>query len=112
MRPELDETEGFDANLFFNLSLHGETATSLLLKALRYELKEIKPKTIHRKISDAKNQLILPDQYRQVASHSTLDDITARVYEYYHNRLIQTNAMDFDDLLIKPVQLFTEHPDV
>ena len=106
------EKIGFTSNFSIYDTSDSENAIKLILKELGYDPKEIKPKTIHRKISDAKNQLILPDQYRQVASHSTLDDITARVYEYYHNRLIQTNAMDFDDLLIKPVQLFTEHPDV
>lgn len=106
------EKIGFSSNFSIYDSNDSENAIKLILKELGFDPKEIKPKTIHRKISDAKNQLILPDQYKQVASNSTLDDITARVYEYYHNRLIQTNAMDFDDLLIKPVQLFTEHPDV
>lgn len=106
------EKIGFSSNFSIYDTSDSENAIKLILKELGYDPREIKPKTIHRKISDAKNQLILPDQYRQVISQSTLDDITARVYEYYHNRLIQTNAMDFDDLLIKPVQLFTEHPDV
>jgi DNA helicase II / ATP-dependent DNA helicase PcrA len=77
-----------------------------------FDPREIRPRTIQFKISDAKNQLIEPDQYQQRFVQSTLDDITARVYKIYNTRLKQANAMDFDDLLIKPIELFEEHPDV
>ncbi len=74
--------------------------------------KHIKPKTILYKISDAKNQLISPTTYQEHFSRSTLDDITASIYMEYQSRLKQFNAMDFDDLLVKPIQLFEEHPEV
>jgi DNA helicase-2/ATP-dependent DNA helicase PcrA len=83
-----------------------------ILQELNFDPKEIKPKTIHNKISDAKNQLIHPDNFQERFVSSTLDDITARVYKIYVKRLKQSNAMDFDDLLIKPIQLFEEHPDI
>ncbi len=89
-----------------------ENAIKLILKELNFDPREIRPRTIQFKISDAKNQLIEPDQYQQRFVQSTLDDITARVYKIYNKRLKQANAMDFDDLLIKPIELFEEHPDV
>ncbi|MEX2344478.1 MAG: UvrD-helicase domain-containing protein [Balneolaceae bacterium] len=89
-----------------------ENAIKLILKELNFDPKEIKPRTLLRKISDAKNQLVTPEMYQHQFVQSTLDDITARVYDIYRTRLKQANAMDFDDLLIKPVELFETHPDV
>jgi DNA helicase-2/ATP-dependent DNA helicase PcrA len=103
---------GFNSSFSIYDSSDSENAIKLILKELNFDPKEIKPRTIQRKISDAKNQLILPDQYQSRFVFNTLDDITARVYTLYHTRLQQANAMDFDDLLIKPVKLFTEHPDI
>jgi DNA helicase II / ATP-dependent DNA helicase PcrA len=106
------EKIGFSSNFSIYDTSDSENAIKLILKELNFDPREIKPRTIQRKISDAKNQLILPDAYKTRFVHSTLDDITARVYEIYQVRMEQTNAMDFDDLLIKPVKLFQEHPDV
>jgi DNA helicase-2/ATP-dependent DNA helicase PcrA len=89
-----------------------ETVIKLILQELNFDPKEIKPKTIRNKISDAKNQLISPDQFQHRFVSSTLDDITAKVYQIYIKRLKQSNAMDFDDLLVKPIELFENHPEV
>ena len=111
LRFEADKI-GFSSNFSIYDTSDSENAIKLILKELNYDPREIKPRTIQRKISDAKNQLILPGTYKTKFVHSTLDDITAQVYDIYQVRLEQTNAMDFDDLLIKPVKLFQEHPDV
>ena len=106
------EKIGFDSTYSIYDTKDSENAIKLILKELNFDPKEIRPRTIQRKISDAKNQLIMPGMYKNRFIQSTLDDITARVYEIYEVRLKQANAMDFDDLLIKPVELFREHPDV
>ena len=105
------EKIGYNSNFSIYDTSDSENAIKLILKELNFDPKEIKPKTIHRKISDAKNQLIHPDTYKTRFVNSTLDDIAARVFEIYEVRMRQTNAMDFDDLLIKPVKLFQDHPD-
>ncbi|WP_138429396.1 ATP-dependent helicase [Fodinibius saliphilus] len=89
-----------------------KNAIKQILKEQGYDPKEVKPRIIQRRISDAKNELISPDHYNQKFVHSTLDDITAKIYGIYIERLKQNNAMDFDDLLIKPIELFEEHEDV
>lgn len=89
-----------------------ETVIKQILQELNFDPKEIKPKTIRNKISDAKNQLIAPDTYQNRFVGSTLDDITARVYKVYCTRLKESNAMDFDDLLVKPIELFEQFPEV
>lgn len=89
-----------------------EQVVKQILQELNFDPKEIKPKTIRNKISDAKNQLISPDDFQNRFVSSTLDDITSRVYSIYQKRLKQSNAMDFDDLLVKPIELFEEYPEV
>jgi len=89
-----------------------ETVIKQILQELNFDPKEIKPKTIRNKISDAKNELITPEDFQNRFVSSTLDDITSRVYKIYQTRLKQSNAMDFDDLLVRPIDLFEEHPDL
>lgn len=103
---------GFDSNFSIYDTSDSESAIKLILGELNYDPREIRPRTIQRKISDAKNQLITPNAYKTRFVNSTLDDITSRVFEVYDVRLRQANAMDFDDLLIKPIELFEQHPDI
>ncbi len=63
------------------------------------------PAGIRWQISKLKNGLILPSQFEHSAK-SRLEQVTADVYATYDDRLKKSNAMDFDDLLIKPIVLF------
>lgn len=106
------EKIGFGADFTIYDTNDSQTVVKQILQELNFDTKEIKPKTIHNKISDSKNQLITADTFQEKFISSTLDDITARVYKIYNKRLKQSNAMDFDDLLVKPIELFQQHPDV
>lgn len=68
----------------------------------------IKPASILYAISDAKNQMLSPQEYANVAS-GDLADATAKVYLRYEKRLSEINALDFDDLLLKTVKLFEKN---
>lgn len=80
-------------------------------KYLGMEDKAADLNAIRNRISSAKNQLIKPDEYEKTAS-SAITKETARVYREYQRRLVQANAMDFDDLLMNTVELFRKFPDV
>ena len=80
-----------------------------ILKELNYDVKEIKPSAIKFRISSAKNALIDAVSYATL-SRSSMDDIAAQVYPIYESRLKLSRAFDFDDLLVKPIQLFEQHP--
>jgi DNA helicase II / ATP-dependent DNA helicase PcrA len=88
-----------------------EKAIRNIIKELNYDPREVKPSAIKFRISSAKNSLISSDEFSQHI-RSSMDDVAAKVYPIYESRLIQSNAMDFDDLLIKPIQLFEQNPDV
>lgn len=81
------------------------------LETLDLDPKRYKPKAIRAMMSDAKNQLISPAAFR--ADHGEGFDLfartVARVYPAYQSALKDQNAFDFDDLLVKPVELFQAH---
>lgn len=60
------------------------------------------------RISDAKNQLIGPDKYLDIFAFYRAPEV-AEVYEEYQKELDRNKAVDFDDLILKSVQLFTKH---
>ncbi len=106
------EKIGFTSNYSIYDTEDSKNAIKQLLRENNYDPKEIRPRTIQRLISDAKNELIYPDHYKEKFVHSTLDDITAKIYGQYVERLKHNNAMDFDDLLVKPIELFQKNEDV
>jgi len=73
--------------------------------------KQYPPKAIGTAISAAKARLLAPQEYRhQVGSY--YEEVVARVYERYQELLAENSALDFDDLIMKAVQLFRNQPDV
>ena len=73
--------------------------------------KRFPPRGIQRQISDAKNQLLDAEAYRLKVS-SFFEQTAADVYELYEQRIHSMNAMDFDDLLFRCVNLFELFPEV
>ena len=71
----------------------------------------VKPRSAQRMISSAKNQMIGPEEYSSLARGDQQEEV-AKVYPAYEQALRQANALDFDDLLLKPIELFNEHEDV
>ncbi len=65
----------------------------------------------HR-ISNMKNHMVTPDDFRKNFADSSYDEKFANVYEIYNQRLFENNAMDFDDLLLKPIELFNKNPKI
>ncbi len=68
-------------------------------------------KIILNKISRLKNKFIKPDQINP-AELDLIDQDLPQIYKQYEIHLKKNNAMDFDDLLIKPLDLFYQHPDI
>jgi DNA helicase-2/ATP-dependent DNA helicase PcrA len=71
----------------------------------------VKPRAAQRMISSAKNQMIGPDEYERLA-RGDQQELVAKVYPAYERALQQANALDFDDLLLKPIELFEKNEDV
>src|SRR3954451_22084167 len=74
------------------------------LDDLDVDVKRFTPRAMQTQISDAKNKLRSPDDYRQLVG-SFFEQTVADVYEQYERELHRANAMDFDDLLFRAVNL-------
>jgi len=81
-----------------------------ILEEEGFDPKRFVPRGIHAQISNAKNQLVGPDEYRRRVA-SFYDQTVADVYERYQRRLHGSNAMDFDDLLYLAVEVLERFPE-
>lgn len=78
---------------------------------LGIDTKQFSPSLIHALISHAKNELILPAEFHKSAD-SPVQRAAADVYREYQPRLKEHNALDFDDLILKTVELLSRHRDI
>jgi DNA helicase-2/ATP-dependent DNA helicase PcrA len=76
---------------------------------LNLDEKRYRPQGIHASISNAKNELLLPDQF---PVQTYRDEVVKRVYKRYQDLLLANNAVDFDDLLLWTAFLLEQKPDV
>jgi DNA helicase-2/ATP-dependent DNA helicase PcrA len=97
-----------------NFTIYDQADQVRLVKACLEELerdpKRFVPRGIHAQISNAKNQLIGPDDYRSRVA-SFYDQTVADVYDLYQRRLFGSNAVDFDDLLYLTVDVLERFPE-
>lgn len=82
------------------------------LKKLNMDPKQYPERMIMAEISRAKEQFVSPSEYDREASGQYRKMQIARVYTEYQEKLKQSNALDFDDLLYKTVELFQFHPEI
>ena len=86
---------------------------TLIVRELGIDPKRFTPKTFAHRISDLKNELVTPAQYAEKAVTSNpLDRHLVEVYRAYAERLAAANALDFDDLIMRTVQLLQTRPAV
>src|SRR5262245_652314 len=101
---------GFRSNFTIYDQADPVRLTKQCLEDLEGDPKRLVPRGIHAQISNAKNQLIGPDEYRSRVA-SFYDQTVADVYALYQRRLHDSNAMDFDDLLMLTVDVLERFPE-
>ena len=84
------------------------TVIKKIMKDLNLNPKFYNPREIRNKISSAKNELLDPEKYSKVEFDSNIIE----VFRKYNKKLVLNNSVDFDDLLILPIKLFKEYPDI
>ena len=81
------------------------------IKSLQINDKEITEQEIMGKIGRAKDNMQSPDSYYRENEHNYREKKIAEVYKMYQKRLKENNALDFDDLIMKTVELFKKDPE-
>jgi DNA helicase-2/ATP-dependent DNA helicase PcrA len=89
----------------------GRRLVKRVLEEQGVDTKRWTPSAIHSQISAAKNKLVDPDAYAQ-AQGSAFEAIVADAYQAYQSALLSANAMDFDDLLVRTVNVLELFPEV
>ena len=100
---------GYSSSFTIYDQADAERLTAYVLRDLNIDPKRFPPRTVHAVISAAKNELVGVDAYADRA-RSIYERRIAEVYREYQRRLVDANAMDFDDLLTKAVELLRERP--
>ncbi|MBM7566426.1 DNA helicase PcrA [Paenibacillus sacheonensis] len=81
------------------------------MKEQNIDTKKFEPKSVQAAIGGAKNELISPEQFEQKIG-DYFDGIVSKIYASYQKKLKSNNSLDFDDLIMKTIQLFKDEPDV
>lgn len=105
---------GYDNNFTIYDTDDQKTVIKEICKRLNIDTKQFKERALMAAISSAKDELVSPAEYKLQASTASGygAQTIARVYEAYQKQLRQNNALDFDDLIVKTVELFQSCPDV
>lgn len=81
-----------------------------ILTELNVDIKKFDPRAILSAISNAKNDLLDPKQYAQIAK-AQFEELVAKAYVMYQERLQANQVMDFDDLIMQTIELFKQSPE-
>ena len=103
---------GFDTNFTIYDSDDQKSLMRDVCRVLDVDTKKYKERMFLSAISAAKDEMITPDEYELNAAGDFGKQKIAQVYREYERQLHANNALDFDDLLLKSVQLFQTQPDV
>lgn len=106
------EALGYDTNFTIYDSDDQKTLIKQVLKKLDLDPKMYKEKTMLSVISSSKNELISPEEFELNAGMDFRQKQISKVYKEYQKQLKTNNALDFDDLLVKTVELLEQNPQI
>ena len=109
LRQEIERL-GYSTSFSIYDSADSQKLISRVMETLNLDAKRYPPRQFQALISNAKNELQTPYQYLSAAQNQ-FETIVADVYTLYEKRLQQANALDFDDLIMKTVQVLQQFPE-
>ncbi|MBP3800518.1 MAG: DNA helicase PcrA [Clostridia bacterium] len=103
---------GFDSSFIIFDTSDQKTLIKNCLKDLSIDDKLFSEKSVQSEISNAKNEMLEPEQYMVKAQGDFRKEKIATVYGLYQKRLKENNAIDFDDIINYTIKILMENPDV
>ena len=104
------EAAGLSSSFTIYDAQDSQRLIQMVLKAQDVDIKRFTPKMVAARISDAKNELIGPVRYAETAGKDPVSRIVADAYVEYDKRMRASNALDFDDLIMRTVELLRDNP--
>lgn len=111
LRMEIDKL-GYEKNFVIYDTTDQQVVIKECLKRLNLDEKMFQPRAVLGEIGRAKDQLISPSEYISEFGNDFRNQKISELYKMYQDRLRSNNALDFDDLIMKTVQLFQTNPTV
>ena len=102
---------GYTSNFTILDASDSETVIKKIMKDYDIDSSKYNYRAIKSSISSNKNEMVSVEEYRKFV-YNDYDEVVLKVYEEYEKELQRSNAIDFDDLLILPLKLFSEHKEV
>ncbi len=103
---------GYDSSFVIYDSADSQTVIKDCLKQYNLSDTNFKPRSVLAEISNAKDDLIDPQEFEKMYAGDFRMSKISKLYATYQNILKANNALDFDDIIVKTIQLFEENPDV
>ncbi len=103
---------GFDSSFIIFDSSDQRTLVKNCIKTIGLDDKMFTDRSVLSEISNAKNEMLEPDQYTVRANGDFRKEKIALVYEMYQKRLKENNAIDFDDIINYTIKILMENPDI
>ncbi len=111
LRSEI-ESVGFGRDFTIYDSDDSRRMIKTVMNELDVSEKQFAPKTVLAEISSAKDKMISPEQLVENAGSDYRKKVIAKLYKLYMERMHDANALDFDDILCKTVELFEKFPEI
>lgn len=102
---------GYTSNFTILDASDSETVIKKIMKDYDIDSSKYNYRAIKSSISSNKNEMVSVEEFRKFV-YNDYDEVVLKVYEEYEKELKRSNAIDFDDLLILPLKLFSEHKEV
>ena len=103
---------GFDSSFIIFDTADQKTLVKGCMKDLAIDDKLFNDRAVLSEISNAKNEMLEPEQYTARANGDFRKEKIATVYELYQKRLKENNAVDFDDIINYAIKILEENPDI
>ena len=103
---------GFDSSFIIFDTSDQRTLVKACIKSIGLDDKMFTDRSVLSEISNAKNEMLEPDQYTVRANGDFRKEKIALVYEMYQKRLKENNAIDFDDIINYTIKILMENPDI
>ena len=103
---------GFDSSFIIFDTSDQRTLVKACMRDLAIDDKLFNDRSVLSEISNAKNEMLEPEQYTARANSDFRKEKIANVYELYQKRLKENNAIDFDDIINYTIKILMENPDI
>ena len=111
LRKNIDRI-GFNSSFIIFDTSDQKTLVKQCMKDLQIDDKMFNDRAVLSEISNAKNEMLEPEQYLARANNDFRKEKIGAVYELYQKRLKENNAIDFDDIINFTIKILNENPDV